>query len=44
MTDDRFDTEWALYLANQDIWIGQWAGDFYQDRGRSGHSDSPPCE
>jgi len=44
VTDDRFDTEWALYLANQDIWIGQWAGDFYQGRGRPGHSDSPPSE
>ena len=42
VTDDRFDTEWALYLANQDLWIGQWAGDFYQGRGRPGHADSPP--
>nr|WP_245742155.1 hypothetical protein [Natrinema salaciae] len=42
VTDDRFDTEWSLYLANQDIWIGQWGGDFYQGRGRPGHSDSPP--
>ncbi|MDS0475532.1 hypothetical protein [Natrinema sp. 1APR25-10V2] len=44
VTDDRFKTEWSLYLANQDIWIGQWAGDFYQGRGRPGHSDSPPSE
>ncbi|MFA9418376.1 hypothetical protein [Natrinema sp. HArc-T2] len=44
VTDDRFNTEWALYLANQDIWIGQWAGDFYQGRGRPWHSDSPPSE
>jgi len=42
VTDDSFDTEGALYLANQDIWIGQWAGDFYQGRGRPGQSDSPP--
>ncbi|SER43933.1 plasmid stabilization protein [Natrinema salaciae] len=42
VTDDRFNTEWSLYLANQDIWIGQWGGDFYQGRGRPGHSDSPP--
>ncbi|WP_254525521.1 hypothetical protein [Natrinema caseinilyticum] len=42
VTDDRFDTEWSLYLANQDIWIGQWGGDFYQGRGRPGRSDSPP--
>jgi plastocyanin len=42
VTDDRFDTEWALYLANQDIWVGNWGGDLYQGRGRPGHSDSPP--
>jgi len=43
VTDDRFDTEWALYLANQDIWISQWGGDFYQGRGRPGASDEPPA-
>jgi plastocyanin len=42
VTDDTFDTEAALYLANQDIWIGQWGGDMYQGRGRPGHSDTPP--
>ncbi|QCC51669.1 halocyanin domain-containing protein [Halapricum salinum] len=42
VTDDSFDTEGALYLANQDIWIGQWAGDFYQGRGVPGESDTPP--
>jgi halocyanin-like protein len=41
VTDRGFDTEGALYLANQDIWIGQWAGDFYQGRGLPGESDSP---
>ena len=30
VTDDRFNTEWTLYLANQDIWIGQWGGGFYR--------------
>ena len=43
VTDDRFDTEWALYLANQDIWISQWGGDFYQGSGRPGGSDDPPA-
>jgi plastocyanin len=42
VTDDRFDTEWSLYLANQDIWISHWGGDFYQGRGVPGRSDSPP--
>jgi len=42
VTDDRFDTEWALYLANQDIWISQWGGDFYQGNGRPGTNDDPP--
>ncbi|AGN00694.1 plastocyanin [Salinarchaeum sp. Harcht-Bsk1] len=42
VTDDRFYTEEALYLANQDIWVGNWAGDFYQGRGVPGESDSPP--
>ena len=43
VTDDRFDTEQALYLANQEIWISQWGGDFYQGRGRPGASDEPPA-
>jgi halocyanin-like protein len=41
VTDDRFDTAGALYLANQDIWVGNWAGDFYQGRGVPGESDAP---
>ena len=41
VTDDRFDTEQALYLANQEIWISQWGGDFYQGRGVPGRSDTP---
>ncbi|MEF8915709.1 plastocyanin/azurin family copper-binding protein [Natronomonas sp.] len=41
VTDDRFDTEWSLYLANQDIWISHWGGDFYQGRGVPGRSDTP---
>lgn len=42
VTDDRFDTEQALYLANQEIWISQWGGDFYQGRGIPGQTDQPP--
>jgi plastocyanin len=42
VTDDRFDTEQSLYLANQEIWISQWGGDFYQGRGVPGESDEPP--
>ncbi|MFC7074091.1 plastocyanin/azurin family copper-binding protein [Halovenus rubra] len=42
VTDDTFDTEAALYLANQEIWISQWSGDFYQGRGLPGQSDTPP--
>jgi len=42
VTDDRFYTGEALYLSNQDIWIGNWGGDFYQGRGAPGKSDSPP--
>ena len=41
VTDGRFYTEEALYLANQDIWIGQWAGDFFQGRGVPGQNDAP---
>jgi plastocyanin len=41
VTDDRFDTEQSLYLANQEIWISQWGGDFYQGRGVPGQSDTP---
>jgi len=42
VTDDSFQTSGALYLANQDIWVGNWAGDFYQGRGVPGQSDEPP--
>jgi hypothetical protein len=43
VTDDRFKTGEALYLANQDIWISQWpGGDFYDGRGIPGESDDPP--
>jgi plastocyanin len=40
VTDDRFDTEQSLYLANQEIWISQWGGEFYQGRGVPGQSDT----
>jgi len=42
VTDDAFDTEGSLYLANQEIWISQWGGDFYQGRGVPGETDEPP--
>ncbi|MEF8827387.1 MAG: plastocyanin/azurin family copper-binding protein [Haloarcula sp.] len=42
IVDDMFTTSWALYTANQDIWIGSWAGDFFQGRGVPGESDQPP--
>jgi hypothetical protein len=42
VTDDSFQTAGTLYLANQDIWVGNWAGDFYQGRGVPGESDTPP--
>jgi len=41
VVDDSFDTEAAMYLANQDVWISQWGGDFYQGRGVPGGSDTP---
>ncbi|MFB6227880.1 MAG: plastocyanin/azurin family copper-binding protein [Halobacteriales archaeon] len=41
VTDPTFDTEGALYLANQDIWIGQWGGEFFQGRGLPGKNDTP---
>jgi hypothetical protein len=41
VTDSTFDTEAALYLSNQDVWVSQWAGEFYQGRGVPGNSDSP---
>lgn len=42
MTDDTFRTEGSLYLANQEIWISNWGGDFYEGRGIPGQSDEPP--
>jgi len=42
VVEDRFTTAWALYTANQDIWIGAWAGDFYRGRGVPGQTDKPP--
>jgi hypothetical protein len=44
VTDDRFHTAEALYLANQDIWISHWGGDFYQGSGAPGESDEPTNE
>jgi len=41
VTNRLFDTEGALYLANQDIWIGQWGGEFYEGRGIPGTNSSP---
>jgi len=41
VSDPRFRTADALYLANQDIWVGNWAGDFFQGRGVPGESDRP---
>lgn len=42
VVDNMFTTAWALYTANQDIWIGNWAGDFFQGRGVPDQSDQPP--
>jgi plastocyanin len=39
--DEMFTTSWALYTANQDIWIGSWAGEFFQGRGVPGQNDQP---
>ncbi|WP_424016368.1 cupredoxin domain-containing protein (plasmid) [Halorientalis pallida] len=44
VADDSFRTAWALYLSNQDIWISQWSGDFYQGRGVPGRSETPQSE
>jgi hypothetical protein len=41
VTDDTFDTEQSLYLANQDIWISMWGGQFYDGRGVPGKNDTP---
>ena len=42
VTEDTFRTADALYLANQELWLSNWAGDFYQGRGVPGESDEPP--
>jgi glucose/arabinose dehydrogenase len=39
VTDDSFDTEGALYLANQDLWISIWGGSEFPGRGVPGESD-----
>jgi len=41
VTDSTFDCEQALYLANQEIWISHWGGQFFQGRGVPGESDEP---
>jgi plastocyanin len=41
VADRRFYTGDALYLANQDIWVGNWGGQFYQGRGVPGTNDTP---
>ena len=42
VTDDRFYTEEALYLANQEIWLSNWGGDFYGGSGVPGQTDESP--
>ena len=44
VTDEAFRTEWALYLANQDIWISQWGNEFYEGSGLPGTNQQPPSE
>jgi len=41
VVDDTFETGASLYLANQEIWISQWGGEFYQGRGVPGRTDTP---
>lgn len=41
VTEDRFNTPQALYLSNQDVWIGQWGNQFYDGRGIPGETDEP---
>jgi hypothetical protein len=40
VTDDSFDTASALYLSNQEVWISQWGGQFYEGRGVPGRTDT----
>jgi hypothetical protein len=42
VVDDSFVTADALYLANQDIWIGRWGGSFFGGRGVPDRNDTPP--
>lgn len=41
VTDDVFTTAQALYLSNQDIWLGMWGGRLYYGRGIPGKTDEP---
>ena len=40
VVDDSFDTAAALYLSNQEVWVSQWAGDFFPGRGVPGQTDT----
>lgn len=42
VTDERFYTAEALYLANQDIWLSNWGGDFLDGNGAPGQTDELP--
>jgi len=44
VVDDTFTTSWTLSTANQDIWIGNWAGGFFKGRGVPERGDRPPEE
>jgi plastocyanin len=41
VVDSTFDTEAALYLANQEVWLSRWGESFFQGRGVPGRSDTP---
>lgn len=41
VTVDTFDVEAGLYLSNQEVWVGQWGGQFFNGRGIPGETDSP---
>lgn len=40
-TDNTFTAAEAIYLANQNVWIGNWSGGFYVGRGIPGRTDEP---
>jgi hypothetical protein len=42
VVDDAFVTADALYLANQELWVSQWGGSFFEGRGVPGQTDAPP--